>query len=325
MGIERVYAAASPSGRDIHVDAPLTNLAIRAFDGGAFNIAPIICPPVPVGKQSDKYFVIDPDSWLRLPDTRRSPKAAPAQFDWKVSSDSYFSDNYALRGDNAFEDLANEDASISLRETTTQVIVDALMRDYENRVATTITSVTNVGSGVVLSGVNKWSDFVGSDPIADVTTGHAFIRQKTGLVANTMVIDQDTYNVVRRHPLLLDMFKYTSGGLVNDEQLRSVFGVDQILIGKGVKNNALEGATASMTNIWGNNVVLARVVPAVTKQTATFMLGFRWQPANIPGPFQVLRYNDADPGKKIEWVEAGYYQDEKIVAKNLAYAITTTL
>jgi hypothetical protein len=324
MTMEKHYAA-SPSGRDIHVDTPLTNLAIKAFDGGIQGVAPILCPPVPVGKQSDKYFVIDPNSWLRIPDTRRSPKTAPNQFDWQVSSDSYFADNFALRADNSFEDLDNADMAISLRENSTAVCIEALMRDYENRVASIVTSITNVGSGVALTGVNKWSDYVGSDPIADVTTAHAFITNNTGMVANTLVIDKDTYAIVRRHPLLLDMFKYTSGGFLNDDQLKGVFNVDQILIGRGVKNNALENATASITNIWGNNVILAKVNPAITKQTATFMLAFRWQPSNMPAPMQVLRYNDPDPGRKVEWVESGYYQDEKIVAKNLAYAITGTL
>jgi hypothetical protein len=145
------------------------------------------------------------------------------------------------------------------------------------------------------------------------------------MVANTLVIDKDTYAIVRRHPLLLDMFKYTAGGFLNDDNLKSIFNVEQILVGRGVKNNALENATASITNIWGNNVILAKVSPAITKQTATFMLGFRWQPSNMPAPMQVLRYIDADPGRKVEWVESGYYQDEKVVAKNLAYAITGTL
>jgi hypothetical protein len=36
----------------------------------------------------------------------------------------------------------------------------------------------------------------------------------TGLVANTAVMDWDTLQVLRRHPVLLDMYKYTSGVLL---------------------------------------------------------------------------------------------------------------
>ena len=40
---------------------------------------------------------------------------------------------------------------------------------------------------------------------------------------------------------------------------------------------------------------------------------------------QASVYMDPDPGKKSEIVEVGYYQDEKIVARDLAYLIGATL
>lgn len=319
------YAAETAEGRGAHIDVPLSNLVIAAFQGTEDFVGPRLFPIVPVDKQSDKYYIIDPDSWLRIPDTKRSPKTRPNRINWKVSSDSYFADNWALAGENALEDLANADAALRLRENTTRVVTEGLLRDLEDRIARLVTSVSNVGSGVLLIGANKWNDFVSSDPIADVTTAHAFIRQKTGVVANTLVIDEDTYQIVRRHPVLLDLYKHTAGGLITDEQLRAVFQVDQVWRARGIKNNAVEAATASMTNIWGNAALLARVQPGIAPQTITFGLGFRWTPEGFPGPMAVERYNDPDPGKKSEIVQAAYYQDEKVVAKDLAYLIKDTL
>jgi hypothetical protein len=312
-------------GRDAHHDAPLTNVAIKAFAGGEGYVGQSLFPTVPVGKQSDRYFVIDKDSWILVPKTFRAPKTSPRRIEWKVSSDAYFCDNFALAGDNAKEDLANADIALALRENTTMVVTEGLLRDLEVRIANLVTSISNVGSGVALTGAAKWGDYVSSDPIADVTTAHAFIRQRTGLLANTLVMDEDTYQVVRRHPVLLDMFKYTSGGLLTDDQIRNVFKVGTLLTAQGIKNNAAEGATASIVNIWGNVALLARIEPGVTLKTATFGLAYRWQPADIPGPMQVLRYDDPDPGKKAETIEVGYYQDEKIVARDLAYVIKDTL
>lgn len=323
--IVKKYASGSASGRDVHLDTPLSNIAIKAFQGSAQYIAQALLPIVPVGKQSDKYYIIDKDSWLLVYNTRRAPKTSPRRIEFKVSSDSYFCNNYALAGDNAKEDFANADIAIMLRENTTQLVVDALLRDYEVRVANTVTSLSNLGSGVSLSGTAKWNDFVNSDPIADVTTGHAFIRQATGLTANTLVIDKDTLMVVRRHPQLLEYFKYTQGGMVTSDQLKLVFDVDTILVGEGVKNVALEGATASVTNIWGNNVILARVVPGVSRQTETFGLSFRWTPSGLPAPMATRRYDDPDPGKGVEVVDVNYFQDEKLVAPSLSYGIASTL
>jgi hypothetical protein len=235
-----------------------------------------------------------------------------------VSTDAYFADNYALAGEMAKEDIANADAALQLRENTAQVVMQGLLQDLEARVANLVTSATNVGSGVTVG--SKWSDLTNSNPLVDVSTATAFIRQQTGLNPNTLIVDEDTYQVLRRHSKILELYKYTTGGLLNEAQLLSAFGVDRILHGRAIKNVALENAPASLVPVWGNNALLAYVSPTPTgMKTATLGLQFRWIPDGIPAPFAVFRYDDPDPGKKIEVVEVGYYQDEKIVAKNLGY------
>ena len=314
-------ASASATGRDIHFDAPLTNLLIAAFPSTAEQqgfIAQSLFLDVPVPKQSNRYYIIDPDSWLRIPDTMRAPKTRPNRIEFKVSSDSYFADNFALAGEIAKEDIANADAALNVRETTAQVVLQGLLQDLEVRVANMVTSATNVGSGVTVG--SKWSDLTNSNPLVDVTTAHAFIRQKTGMMANTLVVDEDTFQTLRRHSKLLELYKYTTGGLLGDAQIAAAMGVDRILHGRSIKNMALEGPAGSIVNVWGNNALLAYIAPTATGlKTATLGLQFRWTPDGVPAPFAVSRYDDPDPGKKIEVVEVGYYQDEKIVAKNLGY------
>lgn len=314
--------------KDVHVDVPLSNIAVEAFSTGDF-VGPQLFPVVDVRKQSDKYYTIGKNSWLRTPSTTlRAPKTSPLRVEFDVSSDSYFSDNYALASENAHEVIANADDPIQLRARTTRFLVDMLMRDQEVRIANLVTSVSNIGSGTLLTAAsgNRWSNYISSDPVADVTTGHAFIRSNTGLVANTGLMDWDTYQTVRRHPVLLDMYKYTQGGLVNDAELKEVFKVGRILVSNAIRNRAVENATASLVNIWGNNFLLCHVSPTPTGlRTATFGLAFRWLNPELPAPWGVRVYNDPDPGKKTEILEAGYYQDEKVVAAQLAYLVGDTL
>jgi hypothetical protein len=318
--------AGGATGRDLHIDAPLTNIAIKAFEGGGEGmVAQQIFPAVPVGKQSDKYYVIDKDSWITVPKAFRAPRTSPRRIEWKASSDAYFADNYALAGEIAKEDLANADMALRVRETTTEHVSEALMRELEVRVSNIVTSFSNVGSGHTLSGATKWSALNSGFPVADITTAHAFIRQRTGLEANTLVMDRDTYDTIRVNARLLEMYKYTNAGLLSHDVMLNLFRVDRILIARGIKNMAAEGATGSIVNIWGNIALLARVTPGQSLKVATYGLAYRWTPPEIPAPFQVFRYDDPDPGKKTEVVEVGYYQDEKIVAKDLAYLIKDTL
>lgn len=322
---ERVLALGLTS-RDVHMDVPLSNLAVEAFATGNY-IGAQLFPTIDVRKQSDRYYTIDKNTWLAAPvSTLRAPKTPPGRVEFLVSSDSYFADNHTLASENAWEVIANADDPIQLRQRTTRFLVDMLMRGQEVRIANLVTSITNIGSGVVLAGGAKWSNYLTSDPVADVTTGHAFIRHNTGLRANTIMMDADTYNIVRRHPVLLDMYKYTQGGLVNDAELAAVFNVNKILVSDAIRNAAGEGAAGSLVNIWGNNVLLTYVNPSPTGlRTATFGLGFRWLNPDLPAPWGVRVYNDPDLGKKLEITEVGYYSDEKVVARELAYAVTATL
>lgn len=316
------------SGRQLHIDAPLTNLTIQAFNTGLGQfIGQQVMPVVNVGKQSDLYYTIPAAAFLRIHNTARGPKSMANRIEFDVSTDNYFAKEYALAGDIALSDVSNADAALQVRTNMANQVMGGLLRDMEVRVANVVTSATNLGSGTLLTGVNKWSDTVNSDPLTDVTTAHAFVRQKTGYTANTAIIDEDTMAILRRHPALLDLYKYTTGGQLPDDLIRQAFRVDRLLVGKGIKENALEGGTSSITNIWGNNCVLAYIDAAPGGlQTATFGLSMRWTPDGYPAPFSVGRQAFAGPGtKNVEVVEAGYFQAEKVVAKNLAYGIMNTL
>lgn len=325
-GYVETVLALGLTARDVHVDVPLSNIAVEAFSSGDF-VGAQLFPVIDVRKQSDKYYTIARNAWLRTPSTTlRAPKTSPGRVEFEVSSDSYFADNFALASDNAHEVIANADDPIQLRARTTRFLVDMLMRDQEQRIANLVTSISNIGSGVILTGTAKWSNYANSDPVADVTTGHAFIRSNTGMRANTALLDDDTYQTLRRHPVLLDMYKYTQGGLVNDAELKSVFRVENLIVSNAIRNAAKENAAASLVNIWGNNFLLCHINPAnAGMRTATFGLAFRWLNPELPAPWAVRVYNDPDPGKRVEVVEACYYQDEKIVAPQLAYLVNATL
>lgn len=318
--------AAQLDTRDVHIDAPLSNVAVQAYKDGDF-VGAALFPAVPVINQSDGYWVIDKSDWMRNPgSTLRSPKTSPRRVSWSVSTDTYSAKNFALAVENPWETLANAAQALRVRTNSVRKNMADLMRDMEFRIASRVTSISNIGSGVVLTGGNKWSDFTASDPIADITSGHAFIHDTTGMRANTLLLDYNTHKVVRRHPMLLDMYKYTSKGFLSDEDLLKCFDVDRLLIGNAIVNMAKEGQANSMVNIWGNNALLCYVDTAPPGlQTATFGLSFRWESSDLPAAFVARVYNDPDPGKKIEVTEVGYYQDEKIVARDLAYLVNGTL
>lgn len=324
----KTYSGAYPVGGDAHVNVPLSNFAVEAFDLNQEGlVASALMPAINVTNQSNKYYKINSDEFFRNPSTGtlRAPRTSANRVEFTISCDTYFCQNYALAVENALEDLSNADMALRLRENSVRLIVNQLMVDQEVRVANMLTSISNVGSGVALSGTDKWGD-PNSDPIGAVMTAHAFIRAQTALTANTAVIDWDTMQVLRRHPTLLDLYKYTSGGVLPYETIAEVLYVDRILVAKGIKNQGKEGQANSMGNVWGNSCLLAYVGPNTGLQSVTAFARFRWQPPIFPADFGVqTSVYDRAGEQKVEVVEAGYFQDEKVVGKALSYLINTTL
>lgn len=331
----KVGMFAYASDRGVYTDTPLSDFATAAF--AAANsmenfVAERFAPAINVGKQSAFYPVIDPQAFQRaeVNGALRAPKTRANKVDWTLSSAQFFCHNYALAHDIALEDMRNEDAAVNLRENGTLLVVGGLKLLQEIRVANLVTSISNVGSGVVLTGVNKWSDAVNSDPLAAITTAQAFIRQRTGLRPNTAVVDEDTFAIMRRHPQLIDYYKYTAGGLLPASLIANLIGIPEanLLIAGGVRDNQREGLGASsITNIWGNCFVLAHVGANLGQQSQIPVARFQWNENGVyPNNLGVLTSQDDSAGSThSETIEVGHFQSENIVARNLCYTIRDTV
>lgn len=329
----RVYQGTTPVGGDAHFDVPLSNFASRAFATVPAElglVAEQIFPQIDVGKQSDKYYVIEKEDWFRVPNTYRAPKTAARRVEFRVSSESYFSDNYALAHENALEDLANADMAVNLRRNSVDLIAGLLRLDQEQRVANLVSCGTNVGSYVQLTSADSWFSTDSADIIGQVQTAQAFMRSQTGLLPNVMVVDWDSWQAALRNTRLFDRFKHTGAaqGILTEDQLRNVFQVDRILVARGISNTGAENVDSAgftSSNVWGNHCLLAHVGANTGLESRTLGARFRWRPAGFPAPFGAqTRVENGAGMKRIEIVEAGYFQDEKIIASDLGYVIETS-
>ena len=306
---------------DVHIDTPLSNMVI-GFEPQNI-IVDQIFPSVPVGKQSDKYYKWDKGDFFRVPNTLRAPKAKGQEVTYSVSSDSYYCDNHALRHEEPFEAMANSDLVLSGREKKVRSLKSLLMLGREDRVASLVTSGTNVGSYTTLSGTGQWSDYTNSDPINDMETGKEAIRSTTGLDPNLLIISQPVFRKLVHHPDLIDRLKYVQKGILTAANLAELFEIDKILIGKTIKNTGEEGHTDSFTNVWGNHAVLMHVTngPDPDGKDPSAGYSFDWTSPILGGlPMAAEIWNDPDGGN-FENRRVQYYGSEKITATELIYSI----
>lgn len=314
-----------PTGRQLHIDAAMSNLMVATFNTAGDFVASRLFPPVPVGKRSDKYYTLDKKSWLQLPDSNRAPKARANKVEFDISSDGYYCLNFALAADIPLEDLANADNALNLRASNTQLISAQLLRGMEARVAAKVKA--NVSTTVlVTSGPSAWDSVSSADIITQIQDGHQSIYNNTGLRANTLVLDFQSYMYAKRNKLAFEQFKYRASGpvILEDAQLKEMFMVDNLWIAQSQKNNANMAQVASITSIWGPTALLCRVEPAISLQTATYGLGMRWTDPELGQQMTVTTAREDTAGSRhVEVLEAGYYQDEKVISTDLAFLINT--
>lgn len=304
---------------DLHIDTLLTNISVGYQPTGM--IAPEIAPIVDVAKQSNLYQIWDKGDSLRVPDTARAPKTPANKIEWNTSSAAYFCRGWALGHELPFEDLGNVDVPINLMQRATEGIIDGLMIDWERRLANTLTTASNLGSS---SSPTAWTDKVNGAPVDDIHTAVDAIHATTGIEANTMILGRAAWRALSKHPQILELiFPHGSGGkFATRKQVAELFEVDKVLVGNTVQNTGGEGGANAFSNIWGGHCVLLHVAPRPTLLTPTFMYSFRWRPPQFPAPLVVERTVRSGAGsRKVVALEAGYFQDERVVASELGFII----
>lgn len=327
-----------PVGRNAYHDPMLSNYAVQAFDKqGMGLIVDQIVPTVPVPKQSGFYRIFDKDAWMRIiSNDLRAPRTAPEKVTFRTSTDTYFAHNYALAADIALEDIANADAPMRLRENHADLLILSLKRSQEHRVSQMLTASGGPGTIVQQNGAAAWTAVDSADILGQVSSAHMAIWKNTGLAPNTLVIDKESLEMARRNARLLAGLGFINvrAGELSDEELRvRVFKVERLVVAEGVANWAAEGQTASMSPIWGATALFCYANPqARTDASPNYAMRFRWTdpqlpyrtPAGEPLALNVFRsVYDRAGEPKVEVLETGYYQGEKITASEMAYLIKT--
>ena len=317
-GIKR-YAA---TGRDVYIDVPLSNVAIVYRPQGM--IADQLAPIVTVLKQSGAYPIWAIADAYRLEDDERAPGTEANLVTWDVSSDTYMAKNYALKTRVPWEDLENADPwfIINTREAKARRIKDKLVLKWESRVASKVTSGTNCGSYAAVA--SSWNG--AGSPISDINKALKNVEDSTGIRPNNICFSRAAWRDFREDSNVIARIYGTAGmgsptRLVTRELTAALFEVDRVIIAGSYKNTKDKGLGNSLSMMWGGNVLVYYAPAAPSIDDASFMYSFRWNKVRDLDMAATVR--SIEP-KQCDEIELGYYQDEKVTAKELAFLITGT-
>jgi len=271
-----------PAPSDVHVNTPLTNISVAYIQDQSYFIADTAFPNVGVQQQSNRYYVYDKGDWLRTEVELRAPGTETRGSGFRVdNTPTYFCDVFGVHKDVDDQTRANSDSVLDTDRDATQWVTQQMLikRDLlwaSKYFVSGVWGTEMTGQATAdATHVKSW-DLSGSTPIEDVTTAVVKQTELTGLRPNTLVLSPYVFNALRNHAEILDRIKYTQRGIVTEDLLASLFGVDRVLVAWSTNNTALETATVSMSFIHGKHALLMYANPNPSIMTPSAGYTFSW-------------------------------------------------
>lgn len=309
-----------------HVDALLTEYAIGYRPEGF--VADEIFPIIDVNKQSDIFATFGQEDTFREWDDNRAPGDMANEVRMRVGSDNFFCKNYALSAQIPDEMVANADTVFrnSLEESETGLVLDGLHIGWERRASALCFTAANIGSSAAVA--SSWADDVvgNSDPVGDINTAIDNVQDSTGFKPNRAVIGLTAWRSLRRHndviaKALKAQFSTAldGNGYPSAAQVAAIFDLDEIIVAGAFYNQAQENLPLSLAGIWSSHMLVYYNRNQPRWNVPTFGTTFNWRNGPMPR-LAVERFAHNDE-RKAQKIQAGFYQDEKIVAQNLGFLV----
>jgi hypothetical protein len=260
----------------------LTNVSVgyknRSFYGET------IAPVLPVTKPTGRIWLQGKEKF-RLIEDIRAPKAEANEVDtWSLGTIPFECRGHGSKSSLDDAQAAAADPGIDWEITTTENLTQtSIVRqeyDYMNAIVNHAGVYSNLMSAAVpstsLSGTGKWSDYGNSNPLLAVENARTAILQTTGAMPNTLAVSYPVYQILRLHPMITDLFKYTQKGTLQPDDLKTVFHVDNFWVLDALYDTASIGGAPSPNWIWGNNVLLGVIPNGPAKREVALCYTLFW-------------------------------------------------
>ena len=302
-----------PSRSNVHVNRPLTNMSIAYIQDSKDFVADKVFPIVPVQKQSDRYFVYTKDYWFRTGAEKRGPGTESAGGGFEVdNTPSYFADVWAFHKDVSDQTRENADDPLNMDRDATMFVTQNLLLRREKQFMNSYmkTGIWQGHQGGDFTPAALWSAS-NSNPIFDIDTLKSEVKSKTGFTPNCLTLSNDTFYALKNNPSILDRIKYTQRGVLTEELLASLFGVDKLLVASAVLNSAQEKATGNFGFLTSKSFLLtySNPTPSILQPSAGYI--FSWQ-----GLFGAGAQGNRIKTFRMEHLEADRIEGEMAFAMN---------
>ena len=270
-----------PLPSEMNINQLITEFALR-FSNLEY-AADRVLPGIKVKKTDGKYATYDKDSFrtggLR---TLSSDTEVARTTSYGVGTATFSTELY--RQSEVIGVLARENADqpFDPEQDATANLMELLAVDKEVRMATLVFGSGNYATGnkTAVANSNAWANYTtatgAKGPVFQVYSAAEVIRGKVARMPNVLVLGAKSPRVLIRHPDVKDSLKFVQAlTKANVEAaLAALFGVDEYIVVRAIKNIALPGETDSLSDVVADDAALivrpARMTVKTVAHSAQF-------------------------------------------------------
>jgi hypothetical protein len=333
----------TPTIRDGHVDVLLTNFSVAYQQDTKNFIADKVFPQVPVEHASDLYLKYPKGAFFRDDVQARPFGGESPAIGFSLSNATYFCEEQALSAWLDDRERANATPPYDPERGKVKLLTNQHMihrdNDWARKYFTTgvwtgSTGINGGSAGADLTGVSsapstnqflQW-DQAASIPIELIDLLKEQMVSQTGQMPNVMVAGTRVFRALKNHPEVLDRIKYTQRGLVTEDLLAALLGVDKFLVPRAIKNTANEGATDSMSFILSpTSVLLAYANPSPGLEEVSAGYIFTWTGLLGDAAFNAGVWRGRDERRHSDWFEVRMAYDPEVIAGDCGIFLTSAV
>lgn len=316
----------NPAIQDVHIDSALTDMSVAYMQDADDFIADKVFPVVGVKHQSNKFFVYNKGDFFRAAMERRAPGTESAGGGFKLTTQSYSADVWALHKDIDNQTEANYDDPLNADTDATdwlsqQALISKDVQWVAKNFATSIWTgdQTGVASGPI---ANQFLQFnqAGSTPFKTIRAQKYVVKGRTGYFPNTLVMGAQVWQILADHADLLSRIAFGTTGdpsITDTALMAKALGIERVIVANGIQNTAVEGQTDAFSFIAGKNMLFCYSAPNPGLMVPSAGYTFTWTGLEGAGAFGNNIGTIQMPWIKSRRVEMEMAYDMNIVAADL--------
>ncbi len=297
---------------ELRINAYLSEVA-RGYSNNAF-IAQTLFPTIHSEKEQIDIFQFNKEAF-NIYDTERAIRAnsnviSPEGFTKHTTTLTEHDLSYPI--DYREEQEAKK---VKLQLHATNVVTNGLQLKHEKACADLVQNPDNypVENKLILSGSSCFTD-KNSDPQGVVDDAKDAVSKKIAQDPNVMVIGQDAWKTLKKHPQLKGLISDNLNKLITLDLLKQIFEIDNIVIGKSI----FADENKNFVRIWKDNIILA-YVPELGNSRTEYDPSFAYT-VRKKDSLQIDEYTKE--GNKVKYIRATDIYDPFLVGAEAGFLIS---